>query len=77
MPRRLWTMPMLGFLRGTDARPIANGFQTIGEYLRGHVGFWGSFSGTTVGLSPTVFRLRLGLLLVARFTIWVLSMSTI
>lgn len=47
MPRRLWTMPMLGFLRGTDARPIANGFQTIGEYLRGHVGFWGSFSGTT------------------------------
>lgn len=47
MPRRLWTMPMLGFLRGTDARPIANGFQTIGEYLRGHIGFWGSFSGTT------------------------------
>ena len=47
MGRKLWTMPMLGFLRGTDARPIANGFQTIGEYLRGHVGFWGFFSGTT------------------------------
>ena len=47
MPRRLWTMPMLGFLRGTDARPIANGFQTIGEYLRGHVGFWGTYTGTT------------------------------
>lgn len=47
MPRRLWTMPMLGFLRGTDARPIANGFQTVGEYFRGHIGFWGSYTGTT------------------------------
>lgn len=47
MPRRLWTMPMLGFLRGTDARPIANGFQTIGEYLRGHVGFWDRVNVTT------------------------------
>ena len=47
MGRKLWTMPMLGFLRGTDARPIANGFQTIGEYLRGHVGFWDSYTGTT------------------------------
>ena len=47
MGRKLWTMPMLGFLRGTDARPIANGFQTLGEYLRGHVGFWDSYTGTT------------------------------
>ena len=47
MGRKLWTMPMLGFLRGTDSRPIANGFQTIGEYLRGHVGFWDSYTGTT------------------------------
>ena len=47
MGRKLWTMPMLGFLRGTDSRPIANGFQTIGEYLRGHIGFWGSYTGTT------------------------------
>ena len=40
-------MPMLGFLKGQDARPIANGFQTIGEYLRGHVGFWGTHTGGT------------------------------
>lgn len=47
MPRRLWTAPMLGALRGTDSRATANGFQTLTEYLRGHIGFWGSFSGTT------------------------------
>lgn len=40
-------MPMLGFLKGQDARPIANGFQTIGEYLRGHIGFWDTATGTT------------------------------
>lgn len=60
MPRRLWTMPMLGFLRGTDARPIANGFQTIGEYLRGHVGFWGYFSGTTDGNGDLVIQHKCG-----------------
>lgn len=47
MPRRLWTAPMLGALRGTDSRATANGFQTLTEYLRGHIGFWGNFSGTT------------------------------
>ena len=60
MPRRLWTMPMLGFLRGTDARPIANGFQTIGEYLRGHVGFWGSYTGTTNGSGEMVIPHKCG-----------------
>lgn len=60
MPRRLWTMPMLGFLRGTDSRPIANGFQTIGEYLRGHVGFWAWFSGTTDGNGDLVITHNCG-----------------
>lgn len=47
MPRRNWIAPMLTHLRGTDTRPIGNGFESLGDYLRGHVGFWGFFSGTT------------------------------
>lgn len=49
MPRRLWTAPMLGFLRGEDSRATSNAFQTLTEYLRGHIGFWGSYTGTTDG----------------------------
>lgn len=47
MPRRNWIAPMLTHLRGTDSRPIGNGFESLGDYLRGHIGFWGSFEGTT------------------------------
>jgi hypothetical protein len=38
---------MLPHFAGPDARPTTNGFQSLTEYLRGHIGFWGSFSGTT------------------------------
>lgn len=47
MPRRTWTTPMLPSFGGTDFRPVTNGFQSLTEYLRGHVGFWGYFEGTT------------------------------
>ena len=47
MPRRNWIAPMLTHLRGTDTRPISNGFESLTSYLGGHVGFWGFFSGTT------------------------------
>lgn len=49
MPRRTWTTPMLPHFGGPDARSTVNGFQSLTEYLRGHIGFWGSFSGTTDG----------------------------
>jgi hypothetical protein len=38
---------MLTHLRGTDSRAVGNGFESIGDYLRGHIGFWGYFQGTT------------------------------
>lgn len=60
MPRRLWTAPMLGFLRGSDARATTNAFQTLTEYLRGHIGFWGSFSGTTDGNGDLVITHNCG-----------------
>lgn len=47
MPRRTWTTPMLPHFAGPDARSTVNGFQSLTEYLRGHIGFWGHFSGTT------------------------------
>jgi hypothetical protein len=47
MPRRLWTTPLLGLLRSEDAVPVGRSFQSLTEYLRGHVGFWGIYTGTT------------------------------
>lgn len=47
MPRRVWVTPMMPHFNGPDARSTVNGFQSLTEYLRGHIGFWGSFSGTT------------------------------
>jgi hypothetical protein len=47
MPRRLWTTPLLGLLRSEDSVPVGRSFQSLTEYLRGHVGFWGTFEGTT------------------------------
>ncbi len=47
MPRRTWTTPMLPHFAGPDARSTVNGFQSLTEYLRGHIGFWGYFQGTT------------------------------
>lgn len=47
MPRRTWTTPMLPHFAGPDARSTVNGFQSLTEYLRGHIGFWGSYTGTT------------------------------
>ena len=47
MPRRTWTTPMLPSFGGTDFRPVTNGFMSLTEYLRGHIGFWGTYTGTT------------------------------
>jgi hypothetical protein len=38
---------MITSFGGNDYRPVTNGFQSLTEYLRGHIGFWGYFSGTT------------------------------
>lgn len=47
MPRRLWTSPMLPFFRGPDSTATSKSLQSLTEYLRGHVGFWLRFQGTT------------------------------
>jgi hypothetical protein len=47
MPRRNWIAPLLTQLRGTDSRAVSTVFQSLTSYLRGHIGFWGFFSGTT------------------------------
>lgn len=38
---------MLPHFSGPDARSTVNGFQSLTEYLRGHIGFWGTYTGTT------------------------------
>lgn len=47
VPRRTWTAPLITRFGGTDFGPVTNGFYSLTEYLRGHVGFWGSYTGTT------------------------------
>lgn len=47
MPRRNWIAPMLTHLRGTDSRAVGNGFESVGDYLRGHIGFWAQVTVTT------------------------------
>jgi hypothetical protein len=47
MPRRNWIAPSLTQLRGTDSRAVSTVFQSLTSYLRGHVGFWGTYTGTT------------------------------
>lgn len=49
MGRKLWTAPMLSLFGGNNSVPTVNGFQSLTEYLRGHIGFWGSHTGTTNG----------------------------
>ncbi len=60
MPRRNWIAPMLTHLRGTDSRAIGNGFESVGDYLRGHIGFWDYFSGTTDGNGDLVITHNCG-----------------
>lgn len=67
MPRRTWTTPMLPSFGGTDFRPVTNGFQSLTEYLRGHIGFWGSFSGTTDGNGDLVIAHNCGFVPAAVF----------
>jgi len=47
MGRKLWTSPMLPFFRGSDSVPSSRSFQSLTEYLRGHVGYWQELTGTT------------------------------
>lgn len=46
MPRRTWITPMLPQF-GSESRPTVNGFQSLTEYLRGHIGFWAQVTVTT------------------------------
>ena len=45
--KRTWTNPLTNSLRGTDGLTVRSIFASLTEYLRGHIGVWGSFSGTT------------------------------
>ena len=47
MPRQLWTSPLLPFFRGNDAVPTSRSFQSLTEYLKNHIGYWGDITGTT------------------------------
>jgi hypothetical protein len=47
MGRKLWTSPMLPFFKGSDSVPTSRSFQSLTEYLRGHVGYWQDITGTT------------------------------
>ena len=47
MPRRNWIAPLLTHLRGPDSRAVGNGFESLTDYLRGHIGFWEKVTVTT------------------------------
>jgi len=58
---------MLPHFMGPDARSTVNGFQSLTEYLRGHIGFWGSFSGITDGNGDLVITHNCGFVPAAVF----------
>lgn len=45
--KRTWTNPLIHVLDGPDNRPIKTIFESLTEYLRGHIGVWGTAEGTT------------------------------
>ena len=45
--RRTWTSPQVYGLDGPDAGPLRTIFESLTEYLRGHIGVWGNATGTT------------------------------
>lgn len=45
--RRTWTNPLINSLQGPDARSVRSVFESLTEYLRTHIGVWGSASGVT------------------------------
>ena len=58
MPRRLWLAPMIsqigsvdrngaGGAGGISGGSISNAFTTLMNWLRGHIGYWGEYTGTT------------------------------
>ena len=45
--KRTWTNPLTNSLRGSDGLTVRTIFESLTEYLRGHIGVWGTFEGTT------------------------------
>lgn len=45
--KRTWTNPLIHSLRGSDSGAVKTIFESLTEYLRGHIGVWGNVSGTT------------------------------
>jgi hypothetical protein len=45
--RRTWTNPLINSLQGPDARSVRSVFESLTEYMRTHIGIWGSAEGTT------------------------------
>lgn len=45
--KRTWTNPLIHSLRGSDGGTVKTIFESLTEYLRGHIGVWGKASGTT------------------------------
>ena len=45
--KRTWTNPLIHSLRGSDSGTVKTIFESLTEYLRGHIGVWGNATGTT------------------------------
>ena len=45
--KRTWTSPQVYGLDGPDSVPLRTIFESLTEYLRGHIGVWGNVTGTT------------------------------
>ena len=45
--RRTWTSPQVYGLDGPDSGPLRTIFESLTEYLRGHIGVWGTAEGVT------------------------------
>ncbi len=58
--RRTWTSPQVYGLGGPDSVPLRTIFESLTEYLRGHIGVWGTVSGTTNGTGFFTFTHNAG-----------------
>jgi hypothetical protein len=47
MVKRTWTAPQVYNLEGPDAVSLRTVFESLTEYLRGHIGVWGTAEGAT------------------------------
>lgn len=58
--KRTWTNPLIHSLKGSDGGTVKTIFESLTEYLRGHIGVWGTVSGTTDGTGFFTFTHNAG-----------------